>query len=122
MPSRLGALLVFLSASSIAFANSNLTPPAEINYSVYSKEYPSDKLNGPINKSVQAHQVVPPGQRDDLLEKAGLPKFFKSKNHYDRDMFVLRAQNNNAKALAKKYPNIPEKQLVKFQTLIKEQR
>jgi hypothetical protein len=63
-----------------------------------------------------------PGKRDDLLEKAGLTKFFKDKSHYDRDMFVLRAQNNSAKVLAKKYPSIPKRQLAKFQKLIKEQR
>ena len=122
MLSHLGALLIFLSVSSIAFANSNLTPPAEINYSVYSKEYPSEKLSGPVNKSVQAHQVIPPGKRDDMLEKAGLTKFFKNKNHYDRDMFVLRAQNSSANQLSKKYPNLPKKQLAKFQKLIQEQR
>ncbi|QLY25315.1 hypothetical protein [Bdellovibrio sp. KM01] len=117
----LGALAIFLSAST-SLSNNTLTPPAEINYSVYSKEYPSEKLSGPVNKSLRDHQVIPPGERDDLIDKAGLTKFFKNKSHYDRDMFVLRAQNSGAKAFAKKYPALPKKQLAKFQMLIKEPR
>lgn len=117
----LGALIIFLSAS-IALASNTLIPPAEINHSVYSNEYPKEKLSGPVNKSLRDHQVIPPGERDDLIEKAGLTKYFKNKNHYERDMFLLRAQNSGAKALAKKYPTLPKKQLAKFQMLIKEQR
>ncbi|UYL10722.1 hypothetical protein B9G69_009055 [Bdellovibrio sp. SKB1291214] len=121
MFSQLGAIAIFLSASS-AIATSNITPPAEINYSVYSKEYPSEKLNGPVNKSHSVHQVMSPGERDAIFEKAGLTKFFKNKNHYDRDMFVLRAQNGSLKDLAKKYPEAPKKQLAKFQKLLQGRR
>ncbi len=117
----LGALVIFLSASTVFSANT-IMPPAEINYSVYSSEYPTDQLNGPVNKSLRDQQVLAPGRRDDLLERAGLTKYFKSKSHYERDMFVLRVQNTNTKSLAKKYPTIPKNQLAKFQKLIKEQR
>ncbi|MEK2689255.1 hypothetical protein [Bdellovibrio sp. GT3] len=114
------SLTILLSAPS-AFAT-NLSPGVELNHSVYSNQYPAEQLKGPVNKTQREHQVISPGQRDDLIDKAGLEKYFKDKSHYDRDMFVLRAQNYSANELAKKYPDLSKRQLVKIKNLIKVQR
>lgn len=106
-------------ASSISFAI-RPTPGAEINYSVYSQDYPAEQLKGPVNENVKDRQLLSPQKREDAFLKSGVTKITQKWSHYEKDMLVLRAQNKKLSELSKKYPKIQKSKLAKLQQVLKE--
>lgn len=59
-----------------------------------------------------------PVLRDHLFHEAGLDTYVKAMDHLERDFLFLRAQEQELKTLAAKYPKIPETRLSSLQNLI----
>lgn len=111
--------LTLVFGASSAFAK-NPSQGTEINYSVYSKNYPAEQLNGPVNIEQKDQQVLSPEARLGVFEKAGIDKTVKKWSHFEQDMLVLRAKNKTLVDLSKSYPKIPKSQLSKLQQSLKE--
>jgi hypothetical protein len=103
---------VFLAGTAVA--------KEDINYSIYSDNYPVEQIKGPVNQSTQKSEVLVPGKRDQLLMKAGLTQEVSSWDQLDRDRLVMRARHNPLLRFAGKYPNLPKDKLQKLHKLVQE--
>ena len=119
-------VVLLLSLSSLAKTPSSTKtkddkrkPNQEINYTVYSENYPKDQLGGPVNATTQETAVLNPGHRDMLLSQAGLTKHVGSWDHLDKDMLILRASKKSLPTLRTQYPILPAGSLAQLQSLLK---
>lgn len=64
-------------------------------------------------------EVPPVWKRNTLLQQSDLLKYLKKFDELDLDLLYLDANDKELKAFLKKYADLPEKKLIKFRKLVK---
>lgn len=97
--------------------SSERKPNQDINYSVFSEDYPKEQLSGTTDAEESA--ILNPAERERILATTNLHRFTKGWDHLEKDILILRASKNSLPMLQQKYPKLPGAQLQQLQNLLR---
>ena len=66
----------------------------------------------------QTHELPSPYEMDSIFKNAGFGKEVLNMDQMDKDLLYLKAQKRPMEYLLRKYPELPEKKLLKLKNLI----
>lgn len=70
------------------------------------------------NKEPRVSQMRTAGERDRVIEQAGLTKFVQKMDSLDKDLLVINARDKSIEKLLKKYPKMPADSLKKLKEIV----
>jgi hypothetical protein len=73
------------------------------------------KVDGP-----QTPEIIPGNERDVMLDKSGLTAYLGEMDQVDKDLFTMHCRRMNAKDVRARHPNVPTREIEKYQQLLKE--
>ncbi len=99
----------------------------KIEVATYSKDYPLEQLKGNQyqlhnNKDQPPSEILNLEAREQILNYTGLYTYISDWDQLERDILLLRAQNNNFETLVNKYPALPKNGLLKLYEVMKKQK